>query len=185
MYNIYLTKLGNIGVGTLYLGTGAGLDVAGWGFLKNSNIKQPKLLDMTIEMNEARVIWEWIYISVHNYWAHWFSGDLFFQAHFTSSKPKSILITTINFVFNHLWVIYNCPWRLEVKNSLYSGVQNYWACFLLLIKLTKKLYYIQDYLYSAFHETIVENFWQNLVNSVYSMRGWHHLFSGVRSSRII
>ncbi len=52
MYNIYLTKLGNIGVGTLYLGTGAGLDVAGWGrgrgFLKNSNIKQPKLLDMTI-----------------------------------------------------------------------------------------------------------------------------------------
>ncbi len=65
MYNIYLTKLGNIGVGTLYLGTGAGLDVAGWGrgwgFLKNYNIKQPKLLDMTIEMNEARVIWEWIY----------------------------------------------------------------------------------------------------------------------------
>ncbi len=45
MYNIYLTKLGHIGVGTLYLG-------AGWGrgrdFKKNSNIKQPKLLDMTI-----------------------------------------------------------------------------------------------------------------------------------------
>ncbi len=69
-----------------------------------------------------------------------------------------------------------------------------------------KINSIQDYLYSAFYDTIVAKqlyrkssfynrfiycrnliylTYDNLVNSVYCLRGCHHLFSGVRSSRII
>jgi len=31
----------------------------------------------------------------------------------------------------------------------------------------------------------IYNLWQNLINSVYSLRGWHYLLSGFWSSRII
>ncbi len=61
-----------------------------------------------------------------------------FSSTFDQFQTTPILITTIYFVFNHLSFIYNCPWRLEVKNALFSGVQNYSTGFLLQIKWAKK-----------------------------------------------
>ncbi len=98
----------------------------------------------------------------------------------------------------------------QVYNMMFMIVACQIVCYVDCTTSTTFLYLIQDYLYSAFHETIIAKqlnrkliyntiynifiycrsliyltLWRNLVNSVYSLRCCYHLFSGVWSSQII
>ncbi len=71
----------------------------------------------------------------------------------------------INIQFNSRLFVY----RFSRSNRCKAALQE--------IKFLQQIYILQ--------KLNIFNLWQNVVNCVYSLRGWHHLFSGVWLSRII